>query len=192
MGKKLPPLKGAGVGPGVPPLAEATTLELIKGTATPVAPLPQPEAPLPEDAAPTMETAAAPLEETPRMKQARAIAARYRALSAMGGATLVPVIDVAITTGLQLKMLSSLARLYEIPFDKVRARSLVSALIGGAAPQGLAAGAAILVPGPGTVVGMAVGMASAIVSTDTVGKLFIRHFEAGGTLADFPKEEAAA
>ncbi|MFN3075571.1 MAG: hypothetical protein ABT940_01580 [Alphaproteobacteria bacterium] len=78
-----------------------------------------------------------------------------------------------------------MAQLYGVPFDKIRARSLVSALIGGTASQGLAAEAKILAPGPGTLVGMGVGMFSAVLATDTIARIFIRHFEAGGTLADF-------
>jgi uncharacterized protein (DUF697 family) len=185
--KKLPPLKSARK-----PAAEspAATLDEIKDTAPPA------EAPEPPQAEAPEPPQAAPSSANPeRHAKALSLLSRYRAFALAGGAVPSPGLDVVAVTGVQLRLLQQLAKMYEVPFDKVLAKSLVSALIGGAVPQavalGVAGAAAKAVPGIGTVVGMGASMASATFATDIIGKMFIRHFESGGTLLDFDPRKAA-
>lgn len=167
MAKKLPPLKSTRSPPSLPP-AEPPSLDAVKETAPPAV-VPPPPAP-------------------DRAAEALAIVARHRLLALAGGVVPVPLVDMAVISGLQLRMVAQLAKHYGVPFDKVRARSLIATLAGGAIPQGVAAGVAgttaKALPGVGTVVGIGSAMATAALATDVIGKAFIRHFEAGGTLAD--------
>jgi uncharacterized protein (DUF697 family) len=168
MTKKLPPLRAA---PATTP--EPASLEMVKSTAPPA------QVPVQVDRPP-------PRNE--RLVAARSLVARYRAWAIAGGAVPAPLLDMAIVTGLQIRMLASLAKLYGVPFDKVRARSLIAALMGGILPQGVAAGVAATtakaMPGMGTVVGIGTAMASAALATDMIGNRFIVHLEAGRSLVE--------
>lgn len=116
-------------------------------------------------------------------------AARWSAASA---AIPVPVIDLIALGGVQAKMIVDLSRLYDQPASGEVARGLVSVLLGTLLPGG-AAGALVgsgskLVPGWGWVVGMASLSALGAAATFAIGKIFVRHYEAGGTLNSFSAE----
>ncbi|MBV7338651.1 YcjF family protein [Chloroflexi bacterium TSY] len=103
---------------------------------------------------------------------------------------LVPValLDLAILSGIQLKMLHSLTKLYHVEFSEQRGKALIAALIGGAVPTSVSMNVtSALKTFP--IIGFATGMITisllGSVCTFAVGKVFIQHFEAGGTLLDF-------
>lgn len=127
---------------------------------------------------------------TERTGQAHDIIRRYVKWSAAAGLVYLPVVDVALVTGVQLKMVGALARLYEVPFRHDRAKAIVGALVGAIAPQ-VVAGAVLGALAP--VIGVPVlGPALVLVSRPTfdaaatyaLGRVFVQHFEAGGTLLD--------
>ncbi len=100
----------------------------------------------------------------------------------------VPMLDLAIVTGVQLKMLHSLANIYDVPFKEELARSSITALLGGTAALSMArviSSAVKAVP----IVGSLAGAFSMPVvnggSTYAIGKLFVQHFESGGTMLSF-------
>jgi uncharacterized protein (DUF697 family) len=115
-----------------------------------------------------------------------------------GGVGLVPIplFDMAAITGVQVKMLSVLARHYDTPFVKDRVKSILSALIGGVLPTtlgyGMAGSLIKRVPVVGSIIGVIVVPAFAMASTYAVGKVFIQHFESGGTFLDFNPDEVRA
>jgi uncharacterized protein (DUF697 family) len=116
-------------------------------------------------------------------------AARWSAASA---AIPVPVVDLVALGGVQAKMIVDLSRLYEQPASGEVARGLVSVLLGTLLPGG-AAGALMgsgskLLPGGGWVVGVASLAALGAAATFAIGKIFVRHYEGGGTLASFSAE----
>ena len=83
--------------------------------------------------------------------------------------------------------------LYDVPFERVRVASLVSALFGGWTPYTITVGfvgaAARMAPGVGTVVGIATSIGTSTLATEAIGKIFVQHFEGGGTFLDFePKK----
>ncbi len=107
------------------------------------------------------------------------------------GAGLIPVpfVDLAAVSGVQLKMLSDLSKLYEIKFSENKGKSIVSALLGSIVPNSFAYGGVgsvlKMIPLIGSVVG---GVSMSLFSgaaTYAIGKVFIQHFEAGGTFLDF-------
>ena len=112
--------------------------------------------------------------------------------SAASGAIPVPVVDMVALAGVQAKMIIDLSQLYGHRASGEVTRGLVSVLLGTLLPAG-ATGALLgsgskLVPGWGWVVGMASLATLGAAATYAIGKIFVRHFESGGTLANFSAE----
>jgi uncharacterized protein (DUF697 family) len=176
------------------------TLDDIKRTATAVAPQLRdspPGAPEPAEA-PAIGRALAIVEapttaDEQRFKAAHDILSHYRKWTIAAAAAPIPLADAALVSGVQLRLIARLARLYGVPFERVRVASLLTALFGGWTPYTLATGvagaAARMVPGVGTLIGIATSVGTSTLATETIGKIFIRHFEDGGTFLDFePKK----
>jgi uncharacterized protein (DUF697 family) len=111
--------------------------------------------------------------------------------SAAAGFIPVPVVDLAATAALQLWMVKQLADHYEVPFRKDLAKSLIAAALGSGTAVAVSAPLASFakaVPVLGTFVSTFVAPAAGAAATFSLGKVFIQHFEAGGTLLDFDPE----
>ncbi|HZB93949.1 MAG TPA: DUF697 domain-containing protein [Stellaceae bacterium] len=182
------------------PRLRSPTLDDIKRTATAATPPEHDATPPPTpDSAPEAEAPATgralALVESPtsadeqRLGAALDIVARYRKWTIAAAAAPIPLADAALVSGVQLRMVSRLARLYGVPFERVRVVSLLSALFGGWTPYtiatGIAGAAARMAPGVGTVIGVATSIGTSTLATETIGKIFIQHFEKGGTFLDF-------
>lgn len=107
----------------------------------------------------------------------------------------VPIVNLAGVTALEVKMLYDLAHVYDIPFRQDRVKSIVSSLIGGIASTNIGYGTVGLFKSLPLIGGaMAVAtlplFASAI--TYAIGKVFIQHFESGGTFLDFDPDRVRA
>lgn len=113
--------------------------------------------------------------------QANKIINRKTIYAAGAGLIPFPVIDTAALLGVQLTMIQSIGKLYNIPFKKHRAKSLVGSLIGSGGTVGLIK----LVPGLGTVLGGTTAAVAGAAATYALGKVFTQHFDQGGTLLDF-------
>jgi uncharacterized protein (DUF697 family) len=126
---------------------------------------------------------------TDRQARAHSIITKYAAFGFGGGIIPFPMMDIAAVAAVQLKMLADLAELYEVEFVDNWGKSSLSSLVGGSMPHVLAAGTLGSLIKAIPVVGSAVGMASvplmAAGITYAVGKVFIQHFESGGTFLDF-------
>lgn len=114
-------------------------------------------------------------------------------MAAGAGAIPLPGWDVAAVVGVQLKMLADLSKLYDVPFSKNIGKSAMGALVGGLGPTYLARGSfgavVKVIPGLGQFVGMVALPALSGGCTYALGKVFIAHYESGGTLLTFkPKE----
>ncbi len=144
----------------------------------------------PADAAPkepAAPAAAAPPPSSDRVKGAQALVERYARYSAAAGLVPVPAVDLAAIAGVQVSMLSALAGHYNVPFSRERGKSLVAALVGGLMPS-LAGYQMLKIVGPlAGIIGIS---GFAMTSTWAVGRVFIAHFEAGGTLLDVNVEQA--
>lgn len=122
-----------------------------------------------------------------RAHEARAIIHR-NVLWAMGaGAIPVPILDVVLSFGVQLKMLKQLSNLYGLPFSDRLARKLLTSLlvsVGGiGVGVGVGASLAKLIPGAGFAFVTAPIVTGAF--TQAAGNVFFMHFETGGTYLDF-------
>lgn len=182
------------------PKLRSPTLDDIKRTATAATPVAQePTAPAaagePEPPPPFRVTLPALMSESTdesdrrRFERARAIVVRYRKWTIAAAAAPIPLADAVLIGGVQLRMVRQLAQLYDVPFEKVRVASLLSALFGGWTPYtisiGVAGAAARMAPGLGTLIGIATSVGTSTLATEAIGKIFIQHFEGGGTLLDF-------
>jgi uncharacterized protein (DUF697 family) len=132
------------------------------------------------------ETAAPGINPLMRRHEANMIVSKYAAWSSAFGLVPVPIADVVGISGTQVGMVVKLSRHYGLPFSESWVRTILGAIVGGAAPWAVSAGVVSTffksMPGVGLAVGLA-GMAGlSNLATRTLGNLFIEHFEAGGNL----------
>jgi uncharacterized protein (DUF697 family) len=113
------------------------------------------------------------------------IVAKYSQYAAAVGFIPLPGFDVVAFGGLQLRMIAELCAHYAVPFSSQFGRSIVATLVGTVAPARLAMS---IVPMLGFVTGPSLGYAA----TWAIGRVFMRHFEAGGSLSDFNPTEKSA
>lgn len=126
-----------------------------------------------------------------RLEESQKIAKGYIYGSMGFGLIPVPVLDFAAISLTQLKMLHSLANHYEISFSKDVGKSLIASLIGGVLPAPLGLTLASMtksIPVIGTLLGATSVSLFAGASTYALSRVFIQHFEAGGTFLDFEPE----
>src|SRR6476469_9791836 len=110
------------------------------------------------------------------------------------GAALIPlpVADMIAIAGAQLKMLAEISKVYGIPFEKSRVQAVVGSLIGYVVPHafsvGLIGGLLKAIPGVGVLVGVPSFAFFAAAYAWALGRVFIQHFESGGTFLNFDPE----
>src|SRR5437588_8168575 len=118
---------------------------------------------------------------TNRESQATDIVIRYANWSTVPGFLPTPVIDIALLTGIQLRMLKKLSDHYDVPFSENLVKSLLMSLIGGIVPTKFGfdylAYALKAVPVVGSLLSLLYMPAFAWAVTFAVGKVFIQHFE---------------
>jgi uncharacterized protein (DUF697 family) len=116
-----------------------------------------------------------------RRALARRIVDRHKNYAAAGGLVPLPAANIASVTAINLRMVRQLSELYGVPFERDRTRSLIIALIAGAAPTGvgLAASSTLMwiIPG-GLVWGLGAAALTAGALTRGIGLVFIDSFEA--------------
>jgi uncharacterized protein (DUF697 family) len=131
-----------------------------------------------------------------RYEQALQIINKHICWSAGAGLIPIPVLDVAALTGIDIKMLNELSRLYDIPFAENRAKSIVAALIGSVSafsvPKGVLGACFWMIPLIGPALYLLLSPIAAGAATYAVGKVFVQHFEFGGTLLTFNPDETKA
>jgi uncharacterized protein (DUF697 family) len=137
----------------------------------------------------TVESADSDVVEVSRLDEANAIVNRMSAWGAGAGLIPMPLIDFAAIVTVQVMMINKLSHLYEIPFRQHKAKNIVAVLVGSVLPQGLAGGAIGSfikgIPLVGQLAGVLVMPGFAAAVTWAMGRVFIQHFETGGTLLDF-------
>jgi uncharacterized protein (DUF697 family) len=128
-----------------------------------------------------------------REVQAKRIVNYYLKWAAGMGLIPVPVLDVAAVTGVQLKMLRRLAKVYGVDYEESSGKSLVAALLASIIPARIGYGSigslVKAIPAVGTIAGMITVPAFNYASTYALGKVFRQHFATGGTLLDFDPDK---
>jgi len=133
------------------------------------------------------------MSKSKREAEAEKLVKKYMYGGAAAGIIPVPLVDMAAITAVQVKMVHSMSEIYGVSFSETVVKSIIGALLGSVtagAVGGAAAGAFIkFIPGIGTLLGMLSMPAFAGAVTYAVGKVFIQHFETGGTLLDFEPDK---
>ena len=123
--------------------------------------------------------------------EATAMPIVYRYMAVSAGAALIPVpgIDTAVLAGVHIALIKSLCDHYSVSFSEHTARNVLIAIVASVLPGtlGSLAGRKILgwLPASTRVLGWAVISASSAAFSYAIGRLFIHHFETGGTLLSF-------
>ena len=119
--------------------------------------------------------------------------AKNHILASMGvGLIPFPLVDMVALFGIQLDLVKKLSVEYDVPFKQEIGKSIVSSLVGGFLPASL--GSAIarfikFIP----IIGQSVGAVTMPVfsgaATYAIHKVFVQHFESGGTFLDLDPEK---
>jgi uncharacterized protein (DUF697 family) len=108
----------------------------------------------------------------------------------------VPYLDLLALGAVQVKMVRDLAQVYGLDAESETLKGVISALLGTLAPAAISGGllgsAIKVIPVGGTIIG-SVGLAAfGSAATYAIGKVFVAHFEKGGTLKSFSAEAIEA
>ncbi|MGZ4970576.1 MAG: YcjF family protein [Methylobacter sp.] len=110
----------------------------------------------------------------------------YCAMAA--GIVPIPMFDFIAVTGIQLDLLRRLSNLYNVEFMKNKGKNILGALTGGGVSSSLSpilASSVKVIPFVGSTLGAVSMPIIAGASTYAIGKVFIQHFESGGTFLTF-------
>ena len=140
------------------------------------------------------------MTETVASKDVHAEAARVisTAVKWSAAAAIVPVpyVDLLALGAVQVKMVRDLAQIYGLEAEGETLKGVISALLGTLAPAAISGGllgsALKVIPVGGTIVG-SVGLAAfGSAATYAIGKIFVAHFDQGGTVKSFSAEAIEA
>ncbi len=135
-----------------------------------------------------------PGTELSREEQAKAMMYRYMMQNAALGLLPIPVVDIVTIGGTQLAMLNAISKVYDIDYSHHMVKPIIAALLGALGydfvVRGVAGALVKTIPVFGLLVGVASMPIMGAASTYAVGKIFIQHFESGGTFINFDAEEA--
>ena len=112
-----------------------------------------------------------------------------------GGAGLIPIpfVDLAAVSGVQLKMVSEISKIYGVPFKKDSGKAVIGSLMGFVLPHATACGmigsSIKAIPVIGALAGAPAMAIFCAGYAWALGNVFIQHFESGGTFLNFNPDE---
>lgn len=103
------------------------------------------------------------------------------------GAGMIPVLiaDIFAVSAIQLDMVRQMSKLYDVEFNELQGKAIVSSLTGATVARLAARSVVKLLPGVGSMIGGVAVSVFAGASTYALGEVFKKHFESGGTILDF-------
>jgi len=103
------------------------------------------------------------------------------------GAGFIPVLmaDVFAVSALQLDMIRQMCKVYDVEFQEVQGKAIVTSLTSSALARVTAGRLVKLIPGIGSWIGGMAVSSFAGASTYALGEVFKAHFSSGGTILDF-------
>ncbi len=130
-----------------------------------------------------------------RLERSRNLIKNHVIASLSTGLVPIPVVDLVLLSGIQLKMMSGLAKIYGLEFKKSVGKATIASLLGGYLPALTAMPVVSIlksVPllGPTAVV-TSVSLLGAA-ATYATGQVFLQHFESGGTFLTFKPDQVRA
>lgn len=128
-----------------------------------------------------------------RERKARNAVRNYMYLSMGAGLVPVPLLDLVAVSGVQLKMVAAISKIYDEPFQDSRGKALVGSLVGYVFPHslsnGLICGVLKAIPVVGALAGAPTMALASGATAWALGNVFIQHFESGGTFLNFDAEK---
>lgn len=133
------------------------------------------------------------LTDQERLSEAKKIV-RNNMYMAMGiGVVPYPLVDIAGIAAFQAKAIKELSSLYDVPFNDHKIKNILASLISGVTAPWLGgvlfSSVVKFLPGLGTFMGIVKVPIAAGAVTYAIGRVFVQHFEAGGTLLDFDPDK---
>lgn len=116
-----------------------------------------------------------------KVQQANAVILKRTLYAAGAGLVPVPIVDAAALLGVQMYMARDIADIYEVEFSEQRVKSLISALVGDIAAVSIFK----IFPFLNAILGGVSGAVMGASVTYALGKVFLKHFEEGGTFLNF-------
>jgi uncharacterized protein (DUF697 family) len=117
---------------------------------------------------------------------------KYMWISMGAGLIPVPFVDWAAVSGVQLKMVADLSKIYGIPFKESAGKAAIGSMAGFILPHALACGflgsALKAIPVVGALAGAPAMAVFCGAYAWALGNVFIQHFESGGTFLNFDPE----
>jgi uncharacterized protein (DUF697 family) len=105
--------------------------------------------------------------------------------SVAAGIVPVPLMDVALVSGIQVKMIYDLCQIYNVSFEKKSALAVASGLVGGSLSAGVARMAGEMALKTIPYVEQVLQPTLSFATTYSMGYVFVKHFENSGTLVNF-------
>ncbi len=134
------------------------------------------------------------LTTTSHAPQVDAVINDHVALAMGAGLIPLPLVDLAAISAVHYKMLKEISAVYKVEFVENRVKSIVASLLTGVGATSVAAvgvrSLAKLAPGLGSLFGIVTLPVVAGAFTYAVGKVFVQHFESGGTFLNFDSLDA--
>lgn len=124
-------------------------------------------------------------EDKKRLAQALDLVNYYTTIAGATGLLPMPLIDAVATGAVQLKLIHELSHLYGMPFSRQRAKAVLVALVSGVQTGVVVNSAIKFIPVVGYTLAALPSVAASGGLTYAVGRVFVAHFELGGTLLDF-------
>jgi uncharacterized protein (DUF697 family) len=128
-----------------------------------------------------------------REEKARTIVRKYMYLSMGSGLIPIPFVDLAVVSGVQLKMLAEISHIYDVPFKDNIGKAAIGSWIGFAGPHSMACGVIPLMLKSIPVLGYLAGGPTMVLLCGAyswaLGNTFIQHFESGGTFLNFDSDK---
>jgi len=136
----------------------------------------------------TVEAATESLNATEGREKRLEKLSKNHILASMGvGLIPLPVVDMVALMGIQLDMIRRIAAEYDIPFRQDAGKSIITSLMGGFLPVTLGCAIASMIkviPLIGQTTGAVTMPVISGASTYAIYKVFVQHFESGGTFLD--------
>ncbi len=129
-----------------------------------------------------------------RLKKANIIVAKHTFSASFAGILPLGIGTSLICGAIQIRMIRELCNCYKVKFSKHSGTTALSVILGVVASSALVnfAGRAamVLVPGWSGLLTMATSVAAANGTTYLIGRIFVFHFELGGSLFDLDVDKA--
>jgi uncharacterized protein (DUF697 family) len=120
-----------------------------------------------------------------RESRAMKVVKSWSQWSVAAGFVPVPFVDIALVSGIQIKMIYDLCQIYNVPFKKEAAIAYASGLVGGSLTAGAAQVVGSIALKAVPYVDQLVQPTFAFATTYAMGYVFVKHFENAGTMASF-------